>query len=459
MDSELRANSSPTSRHDFGDVQKSFITSYLSLDKCVDAAWKGWTTENPHQSLPLVQRLFGIEESSPTVSSAKTEPAASKRSRGSTATLPDTSTTTNLSGPRSIPRILRQDLHDTIFSFICSQNNHLKRITSMIDWLCASYGELLVELEEVVDAASGALELQWAEAGGGKRVSSAAHNPHRHCLFSIPSATTIASRVSEDTLRGAGFGYRSKYIVASAKHIVAFHETNTASVTTATTNDAAINCSKGSLSKKTILPKKRRREEDALAPSAPHPISSSSLFLFSREEPFYRALQGSAQRQETQRELLVQLQGVGRKVADCVLLFALDGRNVVPIDTHMAQIAVESILRSKRSMAALEAAAAKATSPMLECNLKHLSVLKALIDPKKKVIAKDASAKQRGANGKSDQQTNGSLVASASGGVPAALLSKHHDALQWAYRELLGPDAGWAHTVMFVDKSGALKGR
>jgi N-glycosylase/DNA lyase len=38
-------------------------------------------------------------------------------------------------------------------------------------------------------------------------------------------------------------------------------------------------------------------------------------------------------------EELRKIAGVGRKVADCVALFALDKYDVVPIDTHVYQIA------------------------------------------------------------------------------------------------------------------------
>ena len=39
------------------------------------------------------------------------------------------------------------------------------------------------------------------------------------------------------------------------------------------------------------------------------------------------------------RSKLMELHGVGRKVADCVALFSLDQRGVVPVDTHVWQIA------------------------------------------------------------------------------------------------------------------------
>ncbi len=39
------------------------------------------------------------------------------------------------------------------------------------------------------------------------------------------------------------------------------------------------------------------------------------------------------------RDALVELRGVGRKIADCVCLFALDKDEAVPVDTHVRQIA------------------------------------------------------------------------------------------------------------------------
>ena len=39
------------------------------------------------------------------------------------------------------------------------------------------------------------------------------------------------------------------------------------------------------------------------------------------------------------RENLIQLKGVGRKVADCVMLMCLDRHQLIPIDTHLMAIA------------------------------------------------------------------------------------------------------------------------
>ncbi|KAI5121670.1 hypothetical protein M0805_002746 [Coniferiporia weirii] len=44
---------------------------------------------------------------------------------------------------------------------------------------------------------------------------------------------------------------------------------------------------------------------------------------------------------DSARAELLKLMGVGRKVADCVLLMSLDKREVVPVDTHVLQIATK----------------------------------------------------------------------------------------------------------------------
>ena len=40
-------------------------------------------------------------------------------------------------------RILRQDPTETLFSFICSSNNHISRISGMIERMCETFGNPL----------------------------------------------------------------------------------------------------------------------------------------------------------------------------------------------------------------------------------------------------------------------------------------------------------------------------
>ncbi|KAL7663995.1 DNA-(apurinic or apyrimidinic site) lyase [[Candida] zeylanoides] len=99
-------------------------------------------------------------------------------------------------------------------------------------------------------------------------------------FYSFPTATKLAeSSATEARLRSLGFGYRAKYIYQTANLL-----TSTLSVT----------------------------ELDAL-----------------RSAPYAEA-----------HSFLLQLSGVGPKVADCICLMALDKHDVVPVDTHVYQIAI-----------------------------------------------------------------------------------------------------------------------
>lgn len=77
-------------------------------------------------------------------------------------------------------RVLRQDPVECLFSFICSSNNNIARITLMLNRLREAYGE-----------------------------------PLDGC-FAFPTLERLAL-VEERELRDLGFGYRAPYVVASAK--------------------------------------------------------------------------------------------------------------------------------------------------------------------------------------------------------------------------------------------------
>ena len=146
--------------------------------------------------------------------------------------------------------ILKQEPFETIISFICSQNNNISRITSMIDTLCETYGE----------------KVEFTNA------------------FCFPTAEKLMN--TEDDLRNRKFGYRAKYISKTAEFI---HETG------------------GGYDKNGRL----KWIENLKTLDYP----------------------------EAKQELL-RLPGVGPKVADCICLFSLEKHHVVPIDTHVWQIAV-----------------------------------------------------------------------------------------------------------------------
>ncbi len=89
-------------------------------------------------------------------------------------------------------RMLRQDPVENLFSFICSQNNHISRISSMVEKLCVNYGDEICELE-------------------GKK------------YYSFPTLLALSEDTVEDKLRELGFGYRAKFINQCAKYILEKH--------------------------------------------------------------------------------------------------------------------------------------------------------------------------------------------------------------------------------------------
>ncbi|KAG8436002.1 hypothetical protein GDO86_007193 [Hymenochirus boettgeri] len=89
-------------------------------------------------------------------------------------------------------RILRQDPTECLFSFICTSNNHISRITGMIERVCRSLGRRLCQLDSDV-------------------------------YYTFPSLEQLAADSTEAKLRELGFGYRAKFISESARTILSRH--------------------------------------------------------------------------------------------------------------------------------------------------------------------------------------------------------------------------------------------
>lgn len=86
-------------------------------------------------------------------------------------------------------RILKQDLWETIVSFIISQNNNIPRIKGCIENLCRLFGE------------------KAGEYGGEE-------------YFNIPTPETMASLTAED-LAPCRLGYRAPYLIETARQVLA----------------------------------------------------------------------------------------------------------------------------------------------------------------------------------------------------------------------------------------------
>jgi N-glycosylase/DNA lyase len=109
-----------------------------------------------------------------------------------------------------------------------------------------------------------------------------------HQFYSFPSVDALSSAATEESLRKAGFGYRAKYIVKSAARLQA--------------------------------------------------LGGEDYLLSLREKS----------REDVARSL-VELDGIGRKVAGCVALMALDCSDEIPCDTHVWQIAKRDYLPNLRA--------------------------------------------------------------------------------------------------------------
>ncbi|KAK8780548.1 8-oxoguanine DNA glycosylase [Amblyomma americanum] len=163
-------------------------------------------------------------------------------------------------------RVLRQEPLEALMAFICSSNNNITRISSMVEKLCTMYGTKIFE---------------------GKEGS----------FYAFPTVSQMDQESVEVKLREAGFGYRAKYVHGAAK------------------------------------------------------------VLTSRGPLWLQSLRGAPYTEAHQQ--LMELPGVGAKVADCVCLMALDKSEAVPVDVHVWRMATQHYLPHLRSLKNLSAVAYK----------------------------------------------------------------------------------------------------
>ncbi|MBR0411405.1 MAG: 8-oxoguanine DNA glycosylase [Eubacterium sp.] len=166
-------------------------------------------------------------------------------------------------------RILRQDLWEMIVTFLVSQQNHIRRIRRCIALLCEKYGEFIPFSDTLTDQEK--LSADMPDHQEGISPSDAGNQKKGYYTFPAPE---VFAGLPEDALMECSLGYRSKYVVRSAKQIVS-GEVNL---------DRIMN-----------LPYKEAKQE------------------------------------------LLRLFGVGEKVADCICLFSRHDLDAFPVDTHIRQ--------------------------------------------------------------------------------------------------------------------------
>lgn len=92
-------------------------------------------------------------------------------------------------------RVLRLDPVENLFSFICSSNNNIKRITQMVSNMCIHFGSLIGKLES-----------------------------NNENYYSFPTVERLAQSDVEEKLRKLNFGYRAKFISKAAIYLKETHE-------------------------------------------------------------------------------------------------------------------------------------------------------------------------------------------------------------------------------------------
>lgn len=219
-------------------------------------------------------------------------------------------------------RMLRQDPWECMCAFICSSNNNIARIGQMVQNLCTNFSPRL--LEYTYRGPSG-------ECDDEDVAMTIDYHP-------FPSPRALAQPGVEQKLRDLGFGYRAKYIHQTAKALceeygqssdISDHGHSYRSV------QAVLQEAHGKVNTESRL------QEASDAKKKPKKGASSiPEESFDVDEAVYAYLRSLRTKSYPEaREALQRYQGIGPKVADCILLMSLDQPASIPVDRHVFQFA------------------------------------------------------------------------------------------------------------------------
>lgn len=258
------------------DTTRSLLTTYFQLDTPLEPLYADWSTRDPKFDRKI------------------------KREKE------------RLGGIR----VLRQNEWETLVSFICSANNNIARITLMVNRLCAALGDPLPHPSHFSPASvhTSAASVPADPPPPPPEASQDA----TLSLFSFPPPKALAQGTqTEALLRQLGFGYRANFIPWSAAHLLE----------TAAALDVTPEACLSSLTRKQFF------RNGALQARDEKPLKKERSEGSPDDHDDMRSIRAA-------REKLLEFKGVGRKVADCILLFGLGWSETVPVDTHVFQIAI-----------------------------------------------------------------------------------------------------------------------
>lgn len=175
-------------------------------------------------------------------------------------------------------RIMKQDAWEALVGFICSSNNNIVRISQMV-------GHLLSSSQVVIDPT---LQVNNLCLHYGPLIG----HIDEHAFHDFPPPEALTGPKVEGHLRELGFGYRAGYIAKTAIMIA------------------------------------KEKPSGWLESLCNH-----------SDDPDQKLPPGGREGYRMAHEELLQLLGVGPKVADCVCLMGLGWGEAVPVDTHVWQIA------------------------------------------------------------------------------------------------------------------------
>jgi N-glycosylase/DNA lyase len=403
-------------------------------------------------------------------------------------------------------RVVRQDPWECLISFICSSNNNIARITQMLDKLRRKYGHQLctvsrvrVTSENAIDEcsvlpidvtadASAACEADGApskhvwvvqyptsesDTASSSTTSGALPALESFELYSFPTVTALAE-ASEEDLRALGMGYRAKFIVGSAKLVQAkCAEMRGVGVKSEFAGTGGTDDDRGELWFEYL----RSLAADAAQGCEKdlHQSADPALRKIKREPELRICSESGGSSEEVRRSreearlkvqaLLMELPGVGRKVADCVALFSLDQTAAVPVDTHVWNIAIRDYApHLRRSAVAVVKAKPTGATPLRAATDAEEG---AATPSSEGVIAIKGRGKRKLVQEKppavSIKQEVGVLSAatdelgSPGPGTPGvgsietmSLTPAVYEMVGQVFRDHFGPYAGWAHSVLFA---------
>lgn len=209
-------------------------------------------------------------------------------------------------------RMLRQDPWECLCAFICSSNNNIARIGQMVQNLCTHYSPRLLSHTYASDTLSNP-----AKTEPGSSEAEEETLPMTIDYHPFPSPQALAQPGVEQRLRELGFGYRARYIYETAKMLC---EESSAVVEDQVKAEQADRKSK----------RVKKEEVQVNGDSTATQQSVHSYLQSLRSMSYHEA-----------RLELIKLQGVGPKVADCVLLMSLDQASSIPVDRHVFQFAAK----------------------------------------------------------------------------------------------------------------------